>query len=119
MNNKEINSLIEMSDNSLKDEIEEIQEEQEQFEKINSGSIRAYKKEELEHIKKLLYLCSESREGKKNSREKTDPKLKATRMELSGYLCEINHRHKTLQILQKSPILECHHIIPLNAQRFC
>ena len=120
MNNKDINSLIEMSDNSLKDEIEEIQEEQEQFEKINSGSIKAYKKEELEHIENNSYTyVPRVEEGKKKIlREKTDPKLKATRMELSGYLCEINHEHKTFTNSSGNhQYLECHHIIPLNAQK--
>lgn len=120
MNNIEVGDLIEIADNSLKDEIEELQEEQEQFEKINSGSIKGYSKEEIERINQISYTyVPRIEEGKKKVlREKTDPKLKATRMELANYMCEINCNHKTFTNASGNhQYLECHHIIPMNAQK--
>lgn len=120
MNNIEVSDLIETADNSLKDEIEELQEEQEQFEKINSGSIKGYSNAEIEQINLANYTyVPRIEEGKKKVlREKTDPKLKATRMEFANYLCEINCDHKTFTNASGShQYLECHHIIPMNAQK--
>lgn len=120
MNNKEINNLLSTNDNNIKNEIEEFQEEQEQFEKINNGSIKGYSKEELKQINNSNYVYKPKiDEGKKRVvREKTDPKLKATRMELAQHLCEINPSHKTFTNASGNyQYLECHHIIPMSAQK--
>ena len=50
-------------------------------------------------------------------RDKTDVKHKATRMEHAGFKCEIDHNHKTFTNSFGRQYLECHHIIPLNAQK--
>lgn len=120
MNNKDIDNLLVMNDIDLKNEIEEFQEEQEQFEKINNGSIKGYSSEEINKISQEKYTyVPRIEEGKKKVlREKTDPKLKATRMELANYLCEINCDHKTFTNASGNhQYLECHHIIPMNAQK--
>jgi predicted HNH restriction endonuclease len=120
MNNKDIDNLLAMNDIELKNEIEELQEEQDQFEKINNGSIKGYSKEEINRINQTSYTyVPKIEEGKKKVlREKTDPKLKATRMELADYMCEINCEHKTFTNASGNhQYLECHHIIPMNAQK--
>lgn len=120
MNNKDIDNLLAMNDIDLKNEIEEFQEEQEQFEKINNGSIKGYSSEEINKInqEKYTYIPRIAEGKKKVLREKTDPKLKATRMELANYLCEINCDHKTFTNASGNhQYLECHHIIPMNAQK--
>ena len=120
MHNEEINNLLDTNNIELKNEIEEIQEEQEQFEKINNGSIKGYTKEELNKIDKNDYLYTPKiNEGKRKVvREKTDPKLKATRMELANHLCEIDNNHKTFTNASGNyQYLECHHIIPMSAQK--
>lgn len=120
MNNNEINDFLELNNEDLQNEIEEVQEEQEQFEKINKGVIKAYSEDEIRELENKGYEYVEQvEEGKKKVlRVKTDPKLKATRMELAGYNCEIDSNHKTFTNASgKHQYLECHHIIPLNAQR--
>lgn len=102
------------------EELEEIEEEQEQFEEISRGLIKGYSKKELEEIEKQVftYENNHNKNGKKITRVKTDPKLKATRMELANYNCEIDCSHKTFTCASgKHQYLECHHIIPLNAQK--
>ncbi len=120
INDKEINKLIYNVDTELIEEIEEVVEENEQFEKINNGSIKPYSIEEANRIDSQNYHYEErTNEGKKKVlRVKTDPKLKATRMELANHNCEINQNHKTFTNSSgKYQYLECHHIIPLNAQK--
>lgn len=102
------------------DEKEEMEEELEQFEKIHNGSVRSYTEAELEIINKVSYqYCSSNHQiNKKFTREKTDPKLKATRLEKAHFLCEIDPSHKTfLNASGNYPYMECHHIVPLKAQR--
>lgn len=97
-----------------------MKEEKEQFEEISRGVIKGYNEEEIKFIEKQDYIYEPKiEEGKKKVlREKTDPKLKATRMELSNYSCEINCSHKTFLCASgKRQYLECHHIIPLSAQK--
>lgn len=95
-------------------------EENEQFEKINNGSVTGYTKDELKEIENKNYKYTPRIDNSKNKvlREKTDPKLKATRIELSNYNCEINHNHKTFtNAAGTHQYLECHHIIPISAQK--
>lgn len=120
INDKNINKIIFMSDVESLAEIEALKEETEQFEEISRGVVKGYNKEEIEIIESQNYTYEPRiEEGKKKVlREKTDPKLKATRMELSNYNCEINPEHKTFTCASgKHQYLECHHIIPLNAQK--
>ena len=120
INNKELNKLINLSIEYLDNEIEEIKEEQEQFEKINNGSIKAYTEEELSKLEKNTYKYDFNSTSNKKIvfREKTDPKLKATRMKKARYLCEIDMNHKTFTNFSEShQYMECHHIIPMSAQK--
>lgn len=120
MNNKEITDLLEINNVDLQNEIEEILEEQEQFEKINNGSIKGYSESELKQIDNCDYHYEPKVvEGKKKTlRENTDTRLKATRMEQANYLCEIDHNHRTFTNASGNyQYLECHHIIPMNAQK--
>lgn len=106
--------------NERESEFEEIKEENEQFEKINNGSITGYNTNELNKLESQKYEYKPKIEvGKKRVlREKTDPKLKATRIELSNYNCEINEEHKTFtNATGEHQYLECHHIIPISAQK--
>lgn len=120
INDAEIGKLVFMTDYELLEELEELGEELEQFEEINRDVIKAYNDEELKLIESVKFNY-EPRNGyskEKVLREKTDPKLKATRMELANYECEINCDHKTFTCSSgKHQYLECHHIIPLNAQK--
>lgn len=98
----------------------EVGEEIEQFEKINRGVVKSYNKEELKLIESIEYNYEHRIESTKEKilREKTDSKLKATRMELSNYEYEINSNHKTFTCSSgKRQYLECLHTIPLNAQK--
>ncbi len=102
-------------------EMQELQEEEEQFEAISYGLIKSYTKEELEIKDKEDYKYVPKIDNGKNRilREKTDAKLKATRMELAGHKCEINSSHKTFTNSSgQYQYLECHHIIPLSAQKY-
>jgi hypothetical protein len=117
---KKILSFIDEDSNLFFEEIQEFQEEKEQFEEISSGLIKGYSKVELEIKDKEKYQYVPRIDNGKNRvlREKTDAKLKATRMELANHNCEINHNHKTFTNSSgKYQYLECHHIIPLNAQK--
>lgn len=100
--------------------IQELQEEEEQFEDISSGLIKGYTQEELKIKDKEEYKYIPKFENNNNKvlREKTDVKLKATRMEASDHKCEINPEHITFTNASgKHQYLECHHIIPLSAQK--
>lgn len=120
INDKNINKILEMNSEDKNNEFEEIKEENEQFEKINNGSVTGYTKDELKEIESKKYKYTPRIDNSKNKflREKTDPKLKATRIELSNYNCEINHNHKTFtNAAGTHQYLECHHIIPISAQK--
>lgn len=120
INEEEIGKLVFMTDYELLEEFERVGEELEQFEEINRGAIKAYNEEELKLIEnvKFNYEPKIGYSKEKVLREKTDPKLKATRMELAHYECEIDCDHKTFTCSSgKHQYLECHHIIPLNAQK--
>ena len=122
MNNEAVNNLLAINDYDLEYEIEERREEEEQFEKINSGSIKSYSKEELSKIEEdnadYQYVPKYDNGRKKVLRETTDGNLKATRMKEANYLCEINPNHKTFtSISGQFQYLECHHIIPMKAQK--
>ncbi len=115
-----IYSFINDDPDSVFYEMEELQEEESQFENISSGIIKAYTEAELNIKENEEYkYVPRIEEGKKKVlREKTDPKLKATRMELANHNCEINKDHKTFTNSSgQYQYLECHHIIPLNAQK--
>lgn len=118
---QKIRNFIYNTNSIVNEEVLEEQEEKEQFEKINNGSIKTYSEQELEAIesKKYEYNSSKNKNNRKSSREKTDVRLKATRLELANYLCEVNHEHKTFtNATGKHQYLECHHIIPINAQKY-
>lgn len=120
INDKYINRIVFATDVDLLEEMEELQEETEQFEEISRGVVKSYNEAEINVLENEEYVYQPRvEEGKKKVlREKTDPKLKATRMELADYNCEINHDHKTFTCASgKHQYLECHHIIPLNAQK--
>lgn len=120
INDKNINRMLEINSEESNTEFEEIKEENEQFEKINNGSITGYNTNELNKLESQKYEYKPKiEEGKKRVlREKTDPKLKATRIELSNYNCEINEEHKTFtNATGEHQYLECHHIIPISAQK--
>lgn len=122
MNNDEINNLLDINSTELKEEIEEYQEEQEQFEKINNGSVQEYTNEELDKIEKnnKNYKYVEKTQSKeKVLKENTDSRLKETRMKSANYLCEINPNHKTFTNSSgKHQYLESHHIVPMKAQKY-
>ena len=122
MNNAEINNLLTINKANLLEEMEEIQEEQEQFEKINNGSIKGYSQEELKknenENKNYIYKPKFDKGKKRIIREKTDPRLKATRMDLAKHRCEVDNNHITFTNYSGNhQYLECHHIIPMNAQK--
>lgn len=101
-------------------EKQEMEEELEQFEKIHNGCVRSYTEAELEIVNKISYeYCYSNNEiSKEFNREKTDFKLKATRLEKAQFLCEINPLHETfLNTSGHHQYMECHHIIPMKAQR--
>lgn len=120
INDNNLNAMINSLGNQFQEEIEELQEEHEQFEKINNGFISGYSDAELEKIELNDYLYEPTYKSDKEKvrREKTDPQLKATRLEKAGYLCEVNHNHITFSNAEgKHQYMECHHIIPMNAQK--
>lgn len=120
ISNDKIKQFIHLSDEALKDRLDEILEEKKQFEEINDGSINAYSDEELWKLETQSYHYDANSANSKRQlkREKTDPRLKITRIKKSDYLCEISPEHKTfLNTSGKHQYLEVHHIIPLNAQK--
>lgn len=119
---KKINEIVKVHKNETSNKIEEIEvieEEQEQFEEISRGLIKGYSKKEIEEIEKQVFTYkNKPNKSSKKGRVKTDPKLKATRMELAHYNCEIDCSHKTFTCAsEEHQYLECHHIITLNAQK--
>lgn len=119
---KKINEIVKVHKNETSNKIEEIEvieEEQEQFEEISRGLIKGYSKKEIEEIEKQVFTYkNKPNKSSKKGRVKTDPKLKATRMELAHYNCEIDCSHKTFTCASgEHQYLECHHIITLNAQK--
>ena len=111
--NKQILSIIQNSE----DQFEEMKEEKEQFEQINNGLITSYSKDEIAQLDQEKYMYAPTL-SLKNQRIKTDPKLKATRLEWAHYLCEIDPQHRTfLNKTGQHQYMECHHIIPMNAQK--
>lgn len=120
INDNKLNLMIENLDNQFQKEIEELQEEYNQFEKINNGSVSGYSDAELKAIEENDYIYEPKYKSDKESirREKTDPKLKATRIAKAGYLCEVNHEHITFSNSEgKHQYMESHHIVPMNAQK--
>lgn len=130
IDDKIANFLINLMPNSIKlkleidadlsEEIDELLEEQEQLKKINSGVIKGYSKEEQDKLDNIGYRYKKTSRERKNIsvREKTDAKLKATILEKAEYLCEINDTHTTFSNTSKEhQYMECHHIIPMNAQK--
>lgn len=120
INDNEIFDFVQDNFASALVEMQELQEEEEQFEEISSGLIKGYTKEELEikDKEKYEYILKIDNSKNKVLREKTDAKLKATRMELAEHNCEINAKHRTFTNSSgKHQYLECHHIIPLSAQK--
>ena len=120
INSEEINNIIELFDENLAVELDELAEEEDQLEKINHGAIIGYSEEELSRIEslKFSYVPNYSDGKKKEIRIKTDSKIKATRLEKAGYQCEINCGHVTFTNSSgKRQYMECHHIIPMNAQK--
>ncbi len=115
-----IKNIVINQDDVLEEEIEELKEEEEQFEDINSGLIKGYTIDELKlkDREKYEYIPRIDKGKDRILREKTDAKLKATRMEMADHKCEINPNHKTFTNSSgKYQYLECHHIIPLSAQK--
>ena len=120
MHDNSVLSFINEDENHIFQEMEELQEEEEQFTNISSGVIKSYTKEELilKDNEEYQYIPKVGNDKEKVLREKTDPKLKATRMELANHKCEIDHSHITFTNSSgKYQYLECHHIIPLSAQK--
>jgi len=120
INDNKLKELILKIDCELEEELEEYQEEQEQIEKINDGLIKGYSEAELsqKESKKYRYVPQYKEGNTKLVREKTDGRLKATRIEKANYLCEVNNNHITLSNTSgKHQFMECHHIIPMNAQK--
>lgn len=120
INNLEINNIVELFNENIIDELNDLAEEEEQFEKINHGAIIGYSDEELSRIESQIfnYVPNYSNGKKKEVRLKTDSKIKATRLERSNYQCEIDCRHLTFTNSSgKRQYMECHHIIPMNAQK--
>ncbi len=119
MHDNNVLSFINKDKTSVINEMIELQEEEQQFDDISSGLIKSYSEEELKIVENKEYKYV-PRYDKKNRvlREKTDAKLKATRLELANYKCEINPNHNTFTNSSgKHQYLECHHIIPINAQK--
>lgn len=116
---KNVDNAIKNSNEEVNFEKKEKIEEAEQFEKINNGSVTGYTEEELRVLENIDYHYEPKIEKKeKEKREKTDSKLKATRIEKANFLCEINSEHKTfLNSTGKHQFLECHHIIPMKSQK--
>ncbi len=110
---------IELGSSEIKDNIELELEESEQNKLINSGSVDKYTEKELQAIEDASYNYEEKIEKTpRTKREKTDPKLKMTRLSKAEFLCEIDNNHKTfLNSTNEHQYLECHHIIPMNAQK--
>ena len=46
-----------------------------------------------------------------------DMRLKATRLKQAGYLCSIDESHRSFEAPNMPNFVECHHIVPLEAQR--
>ncbi len=115
---KNINKMIHAYTSSTSNEMEEVAEEYEQFERISRGLVKGYSESEIKALEKKTYTYENKLDKEKAIREETDPKLKVTRMELANYNCEMNCNHKTFTCVSgKHQYLECHHIIPLNAQK--
>ncbi len=120
MRDQNVNSFVNYENVDFFEEMEELQEEEDQFEEISNGLLKGYTKEELElkDNKDYMYVPRIDEGKAKILREKTDGKLKATRMELANHNCEIDSNHKTFTNSSgKYQYLECHHIIPLKAQK--
>lgn len=120
INEDTISKYVFAHDNRISYEFVELQEETEQFEDINKGIIKTYSKEELaiKELEEYEYVPRIDNSNQRVLREKTDAKLKATRMELANYCCEINNNHVTFtNVSGQHQYLECHHIIPLCAQK--
>ena len=99
---------------------EELQEEEDQHLEINSGRIKSYSKKQLEEIEKKALDYHYEPKTINNYKELriTDGKLKATRIEMSKHKCEVDKKHKSFtDSTGKHQYLECHHIIPISAQK--
>lgn len=120
INNSELNEMIDYI-HDMDEELEIVSEESEQFRQINNGDVTGYSDEEVDNREKEEYNYEDdnNKASKKSTREKTDPKLKATRLERAGFLCEVDNNHTTfLNSSGISQYMECHHIIPMKAQRY-
>lgn len=118
VNNQE-NLLIRLETLFEYDFVDDIILDDEQFEKISKGQIRTYSVEEIKKIENQKYDFNKTvnKAKYKNSRN-TDPRLKATCISNSNYICQINNNHKTFTSIDgKHQYMECHHIIPVCAQR--
>lgn len=119
--NNNISNKIDSTKNDIIEEDIIIKEEHEQFEKINRGIISGYNEQELDNIENKEYNYDEENKNtkSKNYRCNTDSKLKATRLEKANYLCEVDNNHKTfINASGKNQYMECHHIIPMKAQKY-
>lgn len=119
-NNKNKLQAFDSSKTKTQKEYSEFEEEEEQFKLINEGKVRPYSHDEISIInnEEYTYKPEYKNESSKLVREKTNPRLKATRIEIANYLCEINSDHITFtNKIGKHQYLECHHIIPMNAQK--
>ena len=100
--------------------VEELREEEEQHLKINSGCVKSYSRKELEQLEIAEQNYQYNPKTIVNNKEvrKTDVTLKATRIKMANHKCEINKNHKSFtDKTGKHQYLECHHIIPISAQK--
>lgn len=83
--------LTHISQQTVIDEVFDLQEQEQQYQGIHIGKIKSYTKEELEQqrnknkIRKKLSNTSD--------RYETDARLKATRLDISDYQCEVHPDH--------------------------
>lgn len=114
---EKIEWIIAQEEVCTKELVEENLEEQEQLEKINNGVIKEYTKEEIDLLDAQPFEYTPKNLSKAQKREKTDPKLKATILKKAKYKCQIDPKHVTFTNVAGNQYMECHHIIPMNAQK--
>lgn len=93
-------------------------EEDRQFKEIYSGKIKPYTDEELQKRQEIIKNKTPEENDSNRKRSKTDVRIKATCLQNAAFMCEMNQDHKTfINATGQHQYMECHHLIPLKAQK--
>lgn len=116
--NQEIKQIISsLCSIDKREDLEEVNEERQQADKIHIGEIKSYSPDEIEKLYVKRKNEKPQRLNATSRRYFTDSKLKATCLQLHGYKCEIDAEHKTFtNVTGLHEYVECHHLIPMKAQ---